>query len=77
MSDWKEVIEEGQVIYVNDEYGNIVKLGNESFLSLYPKIIKFGPFSDLEHAKSALIWQKEKLDNLLEEFNNTFVEGKK
>lgn len=71
MSDWREVAEEGQIIYVHDEHGNIVKLGEQCFLALMPKVIKLGPFTDLEHAKSALTWKKKEIEALLEEFSRS------
>ena len=71
MSEWKEVAEEGQIIYVNEDYGNVVKLGDQMYLALLPKIIKLGPFTDLEHAKSALMWKTKDLDEVLEKFNDS------
>lgn len=67
--DWKEVVEDGQIWFVHEEHGNIIKLTEDSYVAMLPKVLRLGPFSSLENAKSALVWKKEELEAALEEFN--------
>lgn len=43
MNKWEKLIEDGQEFWVNDELGNIVKVGNE-YIALIPKILKVRTF---------------------------------
>lgn len=65
MSDWKEVVEEGQVFWVNDELGNVLKLSDGSYLSMMPLVCRLGPFSTLEEAKESLK-HKQQVRDLVE-----------
>lgn len=71
--DWKEVVEDGQEWFVHEEHGNIVKLGEDSYVAMLPRVVKLGPFSSLENAKSALVWKREELDAVLEDLNRKLV----
>ncbi len=70
MSEWKEVVEEGQTFFINEEVGNIVKADEQTFICLLPKMVRLGPFNSLEEAKSAIENNKESLNKHLENFNN-------
>jgi hypothetical protein len=70
MSDWKEVVEEGRVFWINDELGNVVKVGDDSYVAMVPLICRLGPFNSLEDAKEALT-HKQELKNIIEEYNHT------
>ena len=67
MSNWKEITEEGVVYYVNDELGNVMKVG-DMFVSMMPVVVKLGPFKTLEEAKASLM-NKQAVKNLIEEYN--------
>ena len=73
MSNWIEMQEEGQTIFVNEELGNIVKINDTCYIALFPKIIKFGPFTSLENAKQTLENCKDSLELALAEYNNKVV----
>ena len=72
MSSWTEVVEEGQVFWVNNELGNVVKIDDKSFVAMMPMICRLGPFSSLEEAKSVLTRKKE-IKDLIEEYNNSIL----
>lgn len=75
MSQWQEVSEEGKTFYVNEELGNIVKITETTFIAMYPKIIKLGPFSSLEEAKEALSPENQKKLLLhLDHYNHSLTE---
>jgi hypothetical protein len=67
--DWKEVVEDEQVWFVHEEHGNIIQVGENSYIAMFPKVVRLGPFSSLENAKSALVWKKQEVDVMIEEFN--------
>lgn len=73
MDDWKEVVEDGQVWYIHEEHGNIIKLTEDSYVAMIPRVVKIGPFTSLDNAKSALVWKKDELEAVLEEFNSRVV----
>lgn len=76
MSEWKEIIEEGQVYYVNEMLGNIVKLpADDGFIVVYPKLIKLGPFKTLNDAKGILENKRNMIDNLVDQFNLDLIKG--
>lgn len=54
MSKWVQVVEEGQVFWVNEELGNVYKAEEGMYLSLLPRVLKMGPFKTLEEAQLAL-----------------------
>ena len=74
MSEWKEVIEDGQVFYISEKFGNVQKLGDKVFLSFIPKVVKLGPFETLEQAKKAAELNQNTLNQLLDEFNHSLVD---
>lgn len=53
MSNWEKVVEDGQEFWVNEDHGNVYKQG-EKYIVLFPKVISFGQFDSLEHAKKVL-----------------------
>lgn len=68
MSNWKEVVEEGHVFYVS-EAGNVVKLGEGSFVAIVPATVKLGPFETAEQAQQVVEQNKDALKKYLENFN--------
>lgn len=72
MSDWQEVHEGGQVFWVHDELGNVLKSG-ELFFALMPKVIKLGPFDSAEQAQQALSQNRQAVDQVLDALNNDLV----
>ena len=72
-NSWKEVVEEGQVFWVNDQLGNVVKIDDKSFIAMLPKVIRLGPFETLEQAQKALEINKASLENVLTSFNHDLV----
>ena len=68
MSDWKEVIENGSVYYVNEEVGTIIKTAEGLFIACFPKIVKMGPFDSLTAAQSSFEFKNE-LDASLDQYN--------
>jgi hypothetical protein len=75
MSDWKQVAEEGQVFWVHEEHGNVLKAGDGVYISMLPKVIRLGPFETLEQAQSALANGKQALEAALDEFNDKLLSG--
>lgn len=73
MSDWKEVHEEGQVFWVNEELGNVLKAGEGVYISMLPKIIRLGPFETLSQAQQALSVNKKSLDEIIDRFNQDLL----
>lgn len=73
MSNWTEIVEEGQVFWVNNELGNVVKVDDKAYVAMLPKIIRLGPFETLEQAQKALEINKASLENVLASFNYDLV----
>lgn len=73
MLEWKEVTEEGQVFWVHDELGNVMKLGDNIFIAMMPKVIKLGPFSSAEQAKEVLENHTKGVDQVLEHLNHNLL----
>jgi len=73
MSDWNEVVEEGQVFYVHEKYGNIMKLQDNMYVAIVPKIIKLGPFHTIEQAKDVMVNRAEDVNKSLESLNEQIV----
>ena len=75
MDEWKEIIEGGQVFWVHNELGNVLKAGEDVYISMMPMICRLGPFSYLEEAKSALT-RKQELKKLIDEYNDQLLNEK-
>ena len=73
MNNWVEVVDEGQIFYVNDSLGSIQKLTNDVYVALIPRVFKLGPFKTLEEAKKVMSLTKCDIDNILEEYNLTLI----
>ena len=72
MSNWVEVVEEGQIYYINEELGNIVKVTDTMYVSMVPKVLRFGPFSSLEEAKK-IFEKKSEIELALNELNSNLT----
>ena len=72
MSDWQEVHENGQVFWVHDELGNVLKSG-EKFFALMPKVIRLGPFESREQAQQVLSENRKAVDQVLDGLNTELV----
>lgn len=70
MAEWKKVQEDGQEFYINEELGNVIKAGDK-YISLFPKMLKIGPFKNLDEAQRALVRASE----MIEEFELKFNDG--
>ena len=69
---WKEISEDGVIYYVNDEVGTVVRTADGKYISLYPKVLKFGMFDTLEQAKT--VYQNlDGINTLLEQYNENLV----
>ena len=68
MSEWEELVEDGQTFYVNDDIGNIMKLSDGSYVVVLPRAIKLGTFSTLEEAKQ-IAEDPAGLDQTIENYN--------
>jgi hypothetical protein len=73
MDNWVECSEEGTVFYVNDTLGSIQKVSEGAYVGLVPKVMKLGPFKNLEEAKRVIARAKLDIDKLLEEYNLTLA----
>ena len=71
MAQWQEVIQEGQVFYVNNDLGNIMKVG-DVYISMLPIVCKLGPFKTLDEAKAAF-HKKMELKDAIEQFNESLM----
>jgi hypothetical protein len=70
MKEWKEVEEDGMKFWISD-VGNIVKTGDDSYVSIFPKMMKLGPFKTLELCQEALEGMhehKEQLEDIIQQF---------
>ncbi len=77
MSEWKEVTEEGQVYFVNEELGNILKGAEGCYISLMPKIVRLGPFETLEQAQKVMDERKtidEMIDTTVDTYNENILQ---
>lgn len=72
--EWKQETVEGVQYWINENLGNIIKSGDH-FISAMPKVIKLGPFKTLEEAKNALLLNQVAVEELLETFNQTLLNG--
>ena len=68
MSDWQEVIEEGQIFYVSP-HGNIAKTIDGRYVAIVPATVRFGPFDDLNEAQKTVEESLEPLKKHLEIFS--------
>jgi hypothetical protein len=73
MSDWQEVVEEGVIFWVHQELGNVQKMPDGKYVALMPKIIKLGPFETIEQAQQTLSANKDSIDKLVENYNNSLL----
>ena len=75
MDEWQIVQEDGQEYYINEKYGNILKLEDGTYLALIPKAISFGKFKNLEDAKNILESQniRDELSKYLNLFNQKLL----
>ena len=75
MDEWQIVQEDGQEYYINEKYGNILKLEDGTYLVLIPKAISFGKFKNLEDAKNILESQniRDELSKYLNLFNQKLL----
>jgi len=73
MSDWQEVDEEGKTYFIHEKYGNILKLSDDSFISMKAKILKLGPFKNADQAKQVLETVDEKINQLVEILNQDLM----
>jgi hypothetical protein len=69
MNEWEEVVEEGVTYYINKQYGNIVKLNDNSYVCIIPKTYKLGPFDSLEEAKIVTVQNSDDIGRMIHEFN--------
>ena len=79
MSDWKHTTEEGQDYWVSEQFGNIVKItsaqdGKDYFIGMIPKVVKLGPFEDIEQAKKAVEQSADQIGIWLDRFNENMLE---
>jgi hypothetical protein len=72
MSEWKTEFEDGQEWHFHDTFGNVVKMDEGCYVAMLPKVIKLGPFKDVETAKKVLSdpTQRNQLDQALLDFND-------
>lgn len=69
MSGWEKVEENNQTFWVSEEHGNVYKLSDGAYIAMLPKVLKFGTFKTPEEAQKVLETCKEKLDQILELYN--------
>lgn len=74
MSDWVEVIEDGVVLYVNEEYGQVMKLTDGAYIAMAPKVVKLGPFETAEAAQQAIVKNSALINEMLDTFNHQLVD---
>lgn len=74
MSDWQKTEEDGIEYFINEELGNIVKIGDNMYVAMAPRIVKIGPFQNPEAAQKHLEEKKEELDKYVEEYNLRYLE---
>lgn len=70
MKEFKKVEEDGMEFWVSD-IGNVAKVGEESYVSIFPKVMKLGPFKTLEQCQEALEGiesHKEEIEDMIQNF---------
>jgi len=72
--EWKKIEEDGLIFYINNEYGNIAELSENSFIVIMPKAVKLGPFESLDQAKQIMVQNKKSLDELIDNFNDSIMQ---
>lgn len=70
MTDWREVVEEGQIFYISS-VGNIAKSIDGRFMAIVPATARFGPFDTLEQAQQSVEQNVESLKQHIETFSST------
>lgn len=73
VAQWEKVVEEGQEFWVNEELGNVVKTGKETYVALMPKVLRFGPFNSSEEAQQFIEEASKKLDSVLAGVSDTLT----
>ena len=68
-AEWKHVVENETNYWINEDIGNIMQTKEKAFIVLCPKVIKLGPFSNVEDAQQAIESNQKKIDELLDGFN--------
>lgn len=79
MSEWKKVVEDGQIFWVHPVLGNVMKVSEKNYVSMFPKVLHFGAFQTPERAQMFLErtdWTA-RLSTFLEELNKEMVEQEK
>jgi hypothetical protein len=71
MVNWEKDVDGEQEWYTNEQLGSITKIANNLYVSMFPKLVKLGPFKTFEEAEKAL---KEGLERLLDQYNMDMVE---
>jgi hypothetical protein len=68
---WEISDEDGVTFYLHEEYGNILRIDENTYMAFMPKVIKLGPFNSLDDAKRILTTKREDLDVVIENFATT------
>ena len=73
---WERFEENGMQHWEHPSLGFVRKVDNK-FVVFYPRIVKVGPFDDLEKAKMMLEDYRGAIDNVIEQTVTSLVEDSK
>lgn len=73
MTDWQEVVDDGQIFYVSP-IGNIAKSIDGRFIAIVPATVRIGPFDTLKEAQQAVEKSIEPLKQCLESFGSSAIQ---
>jgi hypothetical protein len=73
---WEKVVEEGQTFWVNDDFGNVYQQSQDSYIAMFPKVVKLGPFKSPEEAQKVLESCKQKIEQALDIVNEELVQSR-
>lgn len=79
LDEWREENFEGNLMWVNDARGMIMKVGNGAYVASVARMVKLGPFETQEQAKQIVEenhngFEKNPLNECLELFNLSLLE---
>jgi hypothetical protein len=73
MSKWEKVVEDGETFWINEDHGNVYKQSETSYIAMFPRVVRLGPFKTPEEAQKALETCKQKIEQALDVANEEIV----
>ncbi len=67
MSHWETVEEDGAIFHVNERYGNILQVDDQTFICFLAKVVKLGPYTSLDAAKNLLETRSHEVSDIIDQ----------